>query len=456
MIFRNRPQRSHHKTRRIYSTLSLAQIPALFATAALITGPAPRARAFAQIARGTLEIQNTAALTYDSFFIGSPAFGDDWYWSDQPLLTFSRKAGLAGISANGGITFTRYDENTRYDSEDWTGGLTITLPTESGSRINGAIAASYTESTEVDYSVNDRIPTRALNGNFNLTCQLGALTSLNDVFSYTKLYRDNDAYSDQQLWSNKLGFRYDRFLYGTTLDLDYTFTKTDSTANTYTPVPLDQNDNSFSATATHPIYGDINGSLTIGYHVFHRGAGETITRDTSSSDFYFAIGIDGPFLPRDLFPKLNSHASLYYRDSTSAGIGYGGGRTLTGDISVSWAARPRTQISINANRSTDLNASNYTVTNSTVGLTITENAGDATTITVGANYRWSEYQGIRRNDDFFSTSASVGYKINQYWNTSLSYTYQDNQNVSEGPQPVPNSGRSYSRQLVTSSIVCKF
>lgn len=446
----------HPQTTRIPRPAAFAFNTATLLLASALLASAPKAHALVNIARGTIDLQTTLAGTYESYFIGSATNDPDWYYSIAPILEFYRKAGLASINADAGITFTRFDQNTQFNSSYPSASLRIALPTQPGARLDGNFAISYVESDIVDFSLNDRIPTKAVNGSLTLNYRLGDKTSLTEVASYTKLIRDSEDYSDQQIWSNRLGFRYNEFFHRTNLALDYDFTKTDTSGHNYLDTPLNQRDNALSLTLSHPVYGEIMGSFTYGYHIFRRGAAETaagVTRDSSS---FIGVGIEGPFLPPALFPKLTSRASLYYRSSASAGLNYSGAATLTGSLSLSWAARPRTTISINADRTTTLNAADFSVINSSVGMGISETVGSATILAASVSYRWSQYQGIDRNDHFLNFNASASHTLNQYWSIALNYNFQNNQNTGSGPQILPRPGASYDRHLVTLSVTAKF
>ncbi len=430
------------------------------ATFVLLVSPVPvsvpRLFGFAEIARGSLLLQTTAAFSYDSYFLGSIDNDPDTYVSVQPVLQYLRQAGRGEISASAGVAIIRYHENDRYDAEDVSANLRIALPAAIGARIDGTFALGYSENTDIDYFVNDRIPARHLNGSLNFTYKLGVRTAIRESFSYHAVKRDGDTYSDQDKITNRLFFDYNDFLRGTDLSLGYTYTDTRSSGDNYLGAKLDQDDHAFSLTLSRPVYGEILGSATYGYHFFHRSAAETASGRTRRERSYFSLGLRGPFLPKTRFPKLESSASLSYRQDYSPGINDAGGDTLTGDIRVAWDLRSRTNIALSAGRSMSLTASDLSATSTNVAATVTERIGLVTTAIATVSYHWVDYRGIDRKDRMLQASLSLNRPFNKYWSAGLSYQYQRNDDTSSGFQPGPYPGRDYDRHVATLSIINTF
>ncbi|WP_342750684.1 outer membrane beta-barrel protein [Termitidicoccus mucosus] len=156
--------------------------------------------------------------------------------------------------------------------------------------------------------------------------------------------------------------------------------------------------------------------------------------------------------PKSRFPKLESSASLSYRQNYSPGINDTGGDTLTGDIRLAWDARPRTNIALSASRNMSLNASDVSATTTNVAATVTESIGLATTAIGTVSYNWIDYRGINRKDQMLQVHLSINRPFNKYWSAGLSYQYQHNNDDSSGFQPGRYFGRDYDRHVVTLSI----
>lgn len=380
---------------------------------------------FTEFARGAVTLETEGRLTYDSYFIGARNPGDDDYYASlRPQLKYVRKAGLAQIDAYAAVDVIRYNTNTEFDSEDFSAGFHTELPVNEGSRISGDINVNYNESTTIDYSVMDRIPTKSLTGTLSLRYKLGLKTDLADSFSYARSNRTS--YSDQETYSNDLSFGYSDFLHGTSLRLTHGYVSTTSSGNNIFGAELDQSSNSLSATLSRPIVGKLVGDVTYGYRVLDRSAKENTAGQTQIEGSFFSLNLRGPFLSERRFSKLQSSASLSYQESRSPGINDLGQKTLTGDIRLSWAARERTKVSLWANRSVDLAANDFSVEVTQANMSVTEEIGYATHVTGQLGYTWRSFRGVERRDETLDASLSAVRTLSRTWTTGVSYTYQDN------------------------------
>lgn len=381
---------------------------------------------FAEFARGAVTLETEARGTYDSYFIGSrdPNHTDDYFLTLNPELRYSRKAGLAEVSAFAGVSVLRYDRNSEFDSEDFNAGFRTGLPVSEGSRLSGELSLSYNESTVVDYDVMDRIPTKSLGGAFSFAYQLGLKTSLQDSFNYSRSNRS--AYSDQEFFGNQFSFLYKEFLGETSLRLTHGYDRTTSSGDNVLGAELDQTANSFSGSLSRPIIGKLVGEATYGYRILHRSAQESIFGQTKQNGSFFSLGLNGPFLPPSKFPKVESSASITYQESRSPGINDMGGKTVTGDVRLSWQARERTKLSFNASRSVDLSANDLSVENTRALFTVSQSVGNFTTLNGSLGYTWRKYRGLDRKDNTFEAALDGRYAITKYWSAGASYSYQDN------------------------------
>lgn len=381
---------------------------------------------FAEVARGAVTLETQATGTYDSYFIGTRNLSskDDYYLTLNPELRYTRKAGLAELEAFGGVSIFRYDRNTEYDTENFNAGLRSSLPVVEGSRLSGSVNLSYNESTVIDYDVMDRIPTKSFGGALSLSYELGLKTSLIESFNYNRSNRK--LYSDQELYGNQFSFQYRDFLGETSLRLTHGYDRTTSSGVNTLAAKLDQEANSLSATLSRPIVGKLVGEATYGYRILNRSAQESIDGQTKQKGSFFSLGLRGPFLPPSRFPKVESSASLTYQEARNPGINDLGQKTLTGDMNVSWQARERTKLTLNASRSVDLSPNDLSVENTRVSFAVAQSVGNFTTLNGRVGYIWRNYRGIDRKDDTFNASLDGRYAITKYWSAGASYSYEDN------------------------------
>ncbi len=399
-------------------------LPAL-AGLALASLAAPSLHAFATFARGALTLDTQLSLNYDSYFIGATKIGDDDYFvSLTPTFNYRRSAGLAPISISTGVSVQRYDTYDNYDSENFFASFNTKFPTPEGARIQGDINLGYRESTDVDQFVNDRISSKSTSLGLNGSYQSSLKTRITESASYS--IQDSSGYSEQKTFTNNLGFIYSNFLGATNFGMNYQFTDNQSTGGPLQTIALDQQSHSLSSSLTRPLWGPLNGGVTYGYRWLDRSAQETAIGQRSQNAGFFSLNLDGPFLPPAKFPKIKSNASLSYQESLTPGVDDTGGKTVTGDISLSWNARERTQISIAASRSLQLSATNRTVENTSLTLGVTESVGDFTRLNASLSQNWNSFRGINREDKIFRGTLGATRSIGRNWSLSSNYTYEKN------------------------------
>jgi outer membrane protein assembly factor BamA len=426
---------------------------------ALVPGAVSTCFGFAEIARGALLLQTTGSVTYDSYFLGSLDNDPDVIYTVFPSLRYSRKAGRASIATSAGIAFNRYDKNTDVDSDDLRADITIGFPTAPGSRLDGNFNASYNEATTVDYFLNDRVATKTFAGALAFNYQLATRVNISEALRYSSTERKS--YSDQDMLGNTLEVRYSDFLRGTDLVVTHGYTYTKSSGDNFDNVALDQYANDISLGLSRPVYGKVVGTLSYGYTLLHRSSEESVYGDTSSSSSYVSLSLDGPFLPARRFPKLTSSASLSYRQPAMAGVNDSGGKFLSGNMRLAWAARERTNLHIDANRSLNLTANDYSIESTRVSGGFDERIGRSTTLSGSAGYNWTDTRGTDRSDSRLDAGLSLSRSFNKYFSASLGYTYEQNDTTStETDEPTPQFGRfaprDYDRHTATASVTVTF
>jgi hypothetical protein len=409
---------------------------------------------FVEIARGALLLQTTGSVTYDSYFIGTVDNDPDTIYSLYPSLRYTRNAGRGTISASAGVAFNRYETNTDLDSDDIRANFSIDLPTVEGARLDGNFTVDYSEATTVDLFVNDRVASETLSTNLAFKYRAGPRVTIAESFAYSESSRE--IYSDQEMISNQLSLSYKGFLRGTSLILSHGVTFTESSGDNFRGVGLDQEAHNISLGLSRPLYGEVNGTLSYGYSLLRRSSGETVNGETDNSSAYVSASIDGPFLPRNRFPKLTSSASLSYSQSATAGINDGGGKFLAGNLNLAWSARPRTKLHVRASRSLDLSVSDLSVENTRVGGGFDQQIGRSTGLNGSVGYTWSDYRGVSRSDSTLDANLGISRSFNKYLSAGASYGYQNNQNTSSGFQPGRFAPRDYERHTATGSVTVTF
>jgi len=433
-----------------------------------------RATALVDLPSGDIVLNTALTGTYDSYFIGTYDHSPDYYATLSPVLSYQHNIGPTNLRTYIGLAVTRYDKNSRYDSEDLSAGINTSLPVAEGSRLSGRFGATYAESTQIDQILNDRVAMKSLQFDFGASYRTGLKTTLSDSVGYTR--NERKIYGNQTIGSNHLTFGYADFLEDTNLNLSHTYTRTKSSAGNYaqyvydpalignTPdVPLDQTTNSFDIGVAHPLYGRIIGEVVYGYMIMHRSAKETdplitdnrTTDDRSSS---ISLNITGPLLPPERFPKVESSASISYQQSASRGINDSGNKSVVGDARLAWNARERTRLSLGVSRSQTLGSNNFSVANTAINAGVTENIGLATKLSGTASYTWRTYRGINRNDNVLDAGVALQHSLTQHWSVGGNYTFQNNN--TNAPSSSFQASRfrleNYTRHVVSLTISCVY
>jgi hypothetical protein len=425
--------------------------------------------ALVELPSGAISLDTTLTGTYDSYFIGTIDHDPDYYATLSPMLTYTHNVGPTNLKIFGGVAINRYDKNSRFDSEDLSAGIGSNFPVAEGSRLSGDLRATYTESTQIDPIVNDRVAIKATQFNVGASYRTGLKTTLSDDVNYT--YDQRKIYGNQTIASNRLGFSYTDFLEDTNLNLSHVYTRTKTSASDYASyvfdpqyqgdIPtaaIDQTTNAFDLGVSHPIYGQIIGEAVYGYMVTHRSSEETSNHVTNDTSQNISLNITGPLLPPARFPKVDSSASISYGQSTSRGINDSGGKSISGNMHLAWNARERTRLSVGASRSQSLGANNFSVITTQTNFGVVESIGLATTLSGTLNYTWLTYKGVDRSDNIFGANVSLQHSLTQHWTIGASYLFQDNH--TNAPTASFQATRyrleNYNRQVVSLWISCHY
>ena len=428
-----------------------------------------RGLSLVELPSGSVTLDTTLSGTYDSYFIGTFDHSPDYYATLRPVLTYSHNVGPTNLKIFGGVAVNRYDKNSRFDSEDVSAGFNSNFPVAEGSRLSGDLGANYSESTQIDPIVNDRVAIKTTQFNLGASYRTGLKTTLSDEVGYT--YNQRKIYGNQTIAANRLGFSYADFLEDTKLNLSHSYTRTKTSASNYASyvydpqylagipdVPIDQTANSFNLGVAHPVYGRIIGEVVYGYMILHRSAQETDRGITDEKSQTIGFNLTGPLLPPERFPKVESSATISYQQSSSQGINDYGQKIVTGNMHLAWNARERTRLMFGASRSQSLGANNFSVANTKINAGVTETIGLATKLSADVSETWLTYRGLNRNDTVFEANVSLQHALTLRWSIGASYTFQDNH--TNAPSTSFQASRfrleNYTRQVVSLWVSCHY
>jgi hypothetical protein len=376
------------------------------------------------VGRGEVAVTAAASTTYDSNLSGRRNSGDDYYGTFAPRISYLRRAGKVEADASVGLSFLRYADHKEFNSEDLSADLSVRLSPNSFQKLSGSLVASYVEGYQADYDLNNRIKTAGT----TVSAEAGLVTGPRTNVSLTGSYSNSNRVgaSDQETLNGGATFGYRGFLDDTTLSFTYGFTQANTSGENTLGSGLDQTSHSFSVALSRAIYHDVTGKLSYGYRILDRSALETASRITRDKGSFFTAGIDGPFLPRRLFPKIKSHASISYQDAQTPGVNDTGDKQISGDVGLSWEARSTTTVSLTATRSQRLSTTDLTVVSSGLRARLTQQLRHNLSGAIGAGYNWENYRGITRKDHVFSADGSLNYSFARTWTASAIYTYTAN------------------------------
>ena len=384
---------------------------------------------FTEFARGGLVLSTTARALYDSRMFGGLGPADDYIFTLHPRLVYRREAGLLKLEASAGVRVNRYLDFNELNSEDLVTSVKLWLPPEGPSISSGSFESSYDEHTEVNYDVNLRIREKTFSNRLSADIPIGLKTALLLGGSYRDDQRN--AFSDQKTWDGTAGFRYQNFLGGSAFDVRYRHLDLESSGENELGIPLNQESDIYSATFSRPLYQDVRGSITYGYRVLNRSQAEILSGlEERSAGSIFALGLNGPFLPQTIFPKLESSLSLGYQKNETPGINDTSSSRFVGSLNVSWHARERTRVFFDARRALVLSVNDLTVETTGFNVGVNQTVGDFTTTSLSVGYEEREYQTIDllgRTDDVYLLQTGARYRITSAWSAAANYSLREAQ-----------------------------
>lgn len=375
------------------------------------------------VGRGEVSFDISASATYDTNVTGGRNGPDDYRGTLSPHANYARRAGLLEADANLSLSSNRYVDQTQFDSDDVQADVTLKLSEKAHANFSGSFGASYSENFTVNRDINARIKSKTAAANGQALFVTGPRTRFGGRGSYSKSLQSGA--SDQEMWMGGVNFDYSDFLDRTALNLKYDYTETHSSGDNLLGVDLDQNSHLFSAGLSRPLYQDVTGRVSYGYRILNRSAAETATGVTQDNGTVLSASVEGPFLPPRMFPKIQSRFSISYEDAATPGINDTGTKQISGNLGLSWLARPNTTVSFDANRAQRLSITDFTVVSTTVQLRLNQKLRYNLDGMLGAGYNWETFKGVARSDEILSFDASLNYSFARNWRAGATYRFQD-------------------------------
>lgn len=374
------------------------------------------------VGRGEIFSAVSATATYDSNVYGTHRATDDYSATLAPRLTYLRQAALIEAEANVGISFIRYRDETALDAENLEANAALRFAKSTARNYSGSLSASYLETSDVDTDVNTRVNTATSTYEARSALRTGPRSDLavNGRFSDAR----RDVASDQQTTGAEFAYGYQDFFHGNNLRLAANYNALESSGDNARDVRLDQTAYTLTAGLNRTFAHDtLRAGLNYGYRVLERSADETAAGTTREGGAVISASLDGPFLPKKHFPKVESRFGITYQDAATPGIDDTGSKEVTGYLGLVWQARERTRVSLATHRSQRLSVNDLSVVSTNVRLGLDQTLRPSLTGSLSAGYDWSSYSSIDREDRTASISAGLRHQFARAWDANLTYAF---------------------------------
>jgi hypothetical protein len=399
-------------------------------------------RAEFQVGDGALQLDTSLTGVYDSNLRASVNNIEDYYLSFQPTLRYRRPGARFLTEASAGLRIKRYLDTTTSNSEDADLRFDWDMKRADGHTTAATLGLRYFENTEANLDINDLVRTKTFSVNMSGEVLMAERNLLSAGLSYHDSERNLG--SDQKNSNAHLGYTYLGLSSGSELNLTYSHQESVSTQNSTDIQSIDQTGDTISGTISKSLYDQLRGGLTYGYRWLDRGEQEALLGLASSKGSFFAVNLDGPFLPRQYFPKTTGTFRLSYERAETPGLNDRNNERLVGQVNISWAAREHTTVGLFANRSQDLSITDNTVVNESVGLTLRQGIGAFIDADFGLSRTNADFVNLNRTDNRYEARAGATYRINRTWSSGLTYRYLK----SDSNTAVAN----YTRHIVSGTV----
>jgi hypothetical protein len=392
--------------------------------------------------RGDVSLGLSAIGTYDSNIGGNRNAPEDFSATTTPQIGYTRRAGDIEADASASLAFVRFNEQRQYDADNAQLAAGLKLSDTTFQKLSASVRGTYSETSDVNADLNARLKSATTSFTGQSAWVATSRMDLGLTGGYTQ--SDNSGASNVETITAGGTYGYHDFLYDNTLLAAYNFQATRSSSANIRGAALDQTSHVLTLGLGRPLYRDVYGRASAGYRFLERSAAETAAGQTQQSGLVLDASIDGPFLPRKYFPKVTSHARIFYDDATMPGINDTGTKQLGADVSIVWEAGPASTWSLLATRSQRLSVTDFTVLSTDVSLTLAQKLRYNLTGSLAATHSWESFRGLAREDRRRSLRADLAYQFAVHWHAALTYQFES----------VLSSVRlsAYERHLVTLTL----
>jgi len=341
---------------------------------------------FAEIARGALTLDLEGRVIYDSNVsgnaIGNAADFSDILFSLRPTLRYERDVGRSDVSAWFGLDFSRYQDFTEIDFNDFDTGFSISAPTAQGSRFSGDLNFRYYQDTGSNQSLLRYVQTQRFNFTFSGSYMIGAKTSLRFGAGYRiespkDIVRDPPVeYATSTYYDITLGVGYTLRSINT-LFLDYRRRVSESDNQSDTNTGRDYVSDALFLGVSRPLGGKVHGSLSIGYET----SDDRDRGDLSTDRFIMSANL-------------------------------------------SWAPRETTSLGLQVGRDLQISGLNTGYYNTHVTITARQDIGQRFDLDGRLGYRWYDYESDR-DDEVLDARIGLNYSYNTRLTGGIDYEYRD-------------------------------
>ena len=352
----------------------------------LLLGLTQACYGFAEIYRGALTLDLEGRIIYDSNVSGN-AIGNagdlsDMLFSLRPMLRYERDVGRADINAWFGLNFSRYQDFTEINFNDFDVGFTIDAPTASSSKFTGNIDFRYYQDTGSNQSVLRYVQTQRFHFNVNGSYLIGAKTSLRFGAGY-RIEDPKDIIGDPPVEYSQSTY------YDVTLGVGYNLRSINTLFLDYR-----------RRVSTSDNQGDISTG-----------------RDYVSDALFFGIS-------RPLGGKLHGSASIGYETTDDREESNVDGDRWILNANLSWAPREKTNFGLQIGRQLNISGYNTGYYNTTVTLTANQDIGQRWSLDGRLGYSWYDYESDR-DDQVLNFRAGLSYAYNSRLSGGIDYEYRD-------------------------------
>lgn len=351
------------------------------ATAILMLIPFQQSFGFAEVAQGALTLDLEGRVIWDSNVAGNATDLGDLLFSLRPMLRYERDVGRSKSEAWFGLNFSRYQDFTDINFNDFDLGFTVQAPFTPGSKFSGNIDFRYYQDTGSNQSLLRYVQTKRFHFNVDGSYMIGAKTSLRFGAGY-RVESPKDIISDPPVeyaqstyYDITLGVGYELRSINT-LFLDYR-RRNSSSDDDGIGTGRDYVSDAIFVGLSRPLGGKLYGSASVGYET-------TDDRDENDVDADRWI--------------LNANLTWNPRETTTLGLQMG--RTL------------------------NINGFSTGYYSTTVTVTANQDIGQRFSLDGRLGYSWYDYQSDR-DDQVLNFRIGLDYSYNSRLKAGIYYEYRD-------------------------------